>query len=394
MTNQIATGIARSTALKLPLGGNTTEFLDALDSNPAPRTNVDGHTFRLSLPTGKLASASATRPGAKQSVEQVETAAKTFVIKCWKDYAKAYPEAFATQANHANATPNLVFIRTQAEFDKNFGSSSDTLDMIAFVNQSDPMLVYVHSKNLAKYANQFGPNYVKTNLSHELIHSLTNGLNVRMSNDSSGELTSDGALKKNLASRFYFDDRKLPGIKSSFSVQELITEFAAEHFASKVTGIQSFSVSYTPVRATGKKLLQLVSEGTFKKAAFENNPVAYRRVVAAATKLRAQNVKSNILANRSEDITEMRAAQAAAPFSKRLTAATVEKLQIRYIRERRLYVNLKENFPNEIKNFDFKFFKAVDANLDGRGSFYHPDLGDAGLRELAVSIKAVWPSLR
>ena len=394
MTNQSARGIGNSAVSRLPFGGGTTALFEALANSPALRQSVSDQAVRTSLPTGVLGLVTTKPSGAKQSVEQVEASAKAFVDKCWKDYAKVFPEACATRANQASATPKLVFIRNQTEFDDHFGSSSDTLDMIAFVKQGDPTRVYVHSNNLAKYANKFGPNYVKTIFAHELIHCLTNAVNERLRDDRSGESGADGALRKSLDLYFFFDSRKSPGILSSFSVQELVTEFAAEHFANKVTGIQSFSVAYVPVRATGKKLLQLVGEQSFRKAVFENNPVAYRRVIAAATTLQKQNVRTNILSNRAEDVTEMRAAQAAAPLGKPLTAASAEKLQSRYLRESKLYENLKENFPEQIKNFDFRFFKAVNAHLASRGSHFNPDLGDAGLHQLAVAIRSVWRSLK
>jgi hypothetical protein len=72
----------------------------------------------------------------------------------------------------------------------------------------------------------------------------------------------------------------------------------------------------------------------------------------------------------------------------------LEKLETRYLREGFLYSLLMDKFPEQLKNFDFKFMNAVDANLKSRGRVYEADLSDASSRELAAAIKNVWPSLK
>ena len=96
----------------------------------------------------------------------------------------------------------------------------------------------------------------------------------------------------------------------------------------------------------------------------------------------------------AEITTKMRAAQAAAPLGGPLTAALLEKLETRYLRESILYSTLMKECPDQLKNFDFRLLNAVDANFKSRGKVYDPDLSDASYRELAAAIKAVWPSLK
>lgn len=381
MTSTITLSPTRSTTTNAP-------------SNQTPN-EIWGRLAKTVSSTAKRATASTGTPVSRQSAEQVKASATAFVNKCWKDYAKKYPEAFLTRGSLAtSATPKLVFVQTQAEFDKNFGSSSGTSDMIAFVKSDDPTRVYVHTDNLVKYANKFGPNYVKAALSHELIHSLTHPVIERLDHDAMGKTTSGSGVQKALKSEFYFDATNSPGIKSIVSVQELIQEFAAEHYATKSTGLQSFSVAYAPLRATGEKLLHLVGESTFRKAVLANDPAAYRQVVKAAEVLQVQNARAKVVNERTRDIASMRAAQAVAPFGTPLTPASLEKLERRYLRESSLYSTLMNDFPDQVKDFDFRFMKAVDANFTSRGAAYNPDLGDASSRELFAAIKAVWPSLK
>ncbi len=396
MTSTTTASPGVSTATNLPLSYAPTQLWEGLAAAvPAARMSDSGRASIANLSTGKLATAIAKRPGAQQSVEQVKASATAFVDRCWKDYASKYPEAFKLRGSlPAGTPPKLVFVKTQTEFDKIFGSSDDTADMVAFVKSDDPTKVYVHTANLAKYSNKFGPNYVKAIMSHELVHNLTLPLIDRVNNDSTGKKASYRGVQNDLQSTFYFDPAKSPGIKKIVSVGVLIKEFAAEHYAAMATGLQSYSVSYAPVRATGDKLLEMVGESTFRKAVLANDPVAYRRVVEAAKVLQGQNVKAKFLNDLAKDITEMRAAQAAAPLGAPLTPALLEKLVTRCLRESSLHSELMDKFPEQVKNFDFRLMSAVDANFKSRGRVYDADLGDASSRELTAAIKAVWPSLK
>jgi hypothetical protein len=379
-----------STITSSPIGFTTTNA----PSSQAP-TEVWGRLATPASSTAKRATATTGPPVTRQSVEQVKASATAFVDKCWKNYASIYPEAFSARANGATAkAPTLVFLETQAEVDRIRQSSGDTKELIAFVKSDDPTRVYVHTPNLVKYSNKFGPNYVKTTMSHELIHNLTHGVTLRMQNDADGKTASYSTVQQDLTSIFQFDVSKSPGAKSAFSVRRLISEFSAEHYASKATGLQSFSAAYALLRSTGEKLLQVVGEAVFRKAVLTNDPAAYRQVVEAATALQQQNVKANLLNEKSECVALMRAAQVAAPFGTTLNARTLDKLEIRYLRESDLYSNLAKNFPDQIKNFDFRFMDAVDAKFKGKSSFYDSDRGDASRRELFGAIKAVWPSLK
>lgn len=222
-----------------------------------------------------------------------------------------------------------MFVPTQAEFDKVFGSRTDTANIISFVQRDDPSRVYVLTANLVKCVKKLGPNYVKSTMSHELIHNLTNPVIMRIASDMKGPFASYPGVQKDLALTFSFDRIKAPGIKEAFSVRELIIEFGAEHFASKATGLSSDSVSYAPVRATGDKLLEIVGKDVFRKAVLGNDPVAYRKVVEAAKALQGQNARTNIAHQVDKAVAGCRAAQAAVPFGTPLTAATLEKVDAR-----------------------------------------------------------------
>ena len=348
--------------------------------------------MKTGMSTYKFGSPVAVKPSAPPSVEQVKTFATSYVEQCWKDYAKLYPEAFAARGKLAKTTPELVFVPTQAEFDKAFGSRTDTENMIGFVQRDDPSRVYVHTANLVKHANKLGPNYVKSTMSHELIHNLSHPVVMRIANDMKGPYASCPGVQKDLALTFNFDRIKAPGIKEAFSVRELIMEFGAEHFASEATGLSSYSVAYAPVRATGDKLLKIVGEDVFRKAVLGNDPVAYRKVVEAAKALQGQNARTNIADQADKAVVGCRAAQAAVPFGTSLTAATLEKVDARYWSESALYDTLKQHFPDQIKNFDFRLLNAVDALLKRQGA--SPDFREESRGAMTAAYRAAWPSLK
>ena len=334
--------------------------------------------------------------GKKQSLERVKRFAKNFLEGCWKNYAKLFPEAFSNTANGATKmAPKLVFSPTQSEVDKTLGGArAETSDVVAFVNAKDPSRVHVHSDNLYKYAMKYGADYVKNTMAHELIHSLTNASSMRSFNDLMGETATYSGVKKDLELNFKFDERLSPGINDFFSVQELIREFSAEHYAAKVTGVSSFSVAYSPIRSVGEKLLQLVGEDVFRKAVIANDPLAYRQVIEAAKTLQKLNEKAAILVDRNKAETGLRESQAATPFGKPLDAATLEKVVMRHARETLFHGVLKNNFPEQIKNFDFRLMHAVDADLKSRGVIIQLGISDAEQRQIAASVTAVWPLLK
>ena len=395
MTSSILVSLRGSTAPALPFDGSLTELAGQTAGSTSPaRKTAGSRAVASGLSMNRSGSPVAAKPVTPQSVEQVKAFAASFVERCWKDYAKLYPDAFSARGNRSKTTPKLVFVPTQAEFDKIIGTKNATSDLIGFVKADDPSRVYVHTTNLVKYANQFGPNYVKTTMSHELLHNLTIPVLTRSRNDLPGQSASYTGVKNDLAMTFEFDRTHSPDIKGTFSIRELIVEFGAEHFDSKATGLPSFSVSYAPVRATGEKLLQIVGEDVFRKAVLANDPGAYRKVVEAAKVLQGQNTRANILDEKNKAVGQARAAQAAVSFGTPLTTAALDKMDFRYWRESELYNRLNENYPDQIKKFDFKFLKAVDAYFKRQGAFPDPDIGEASQRAMSVAYRAVWPSLK
>ena len=157
-------------------------------------------------------------------------------------------------------------------------------------------------------------------LSHELIHCLTNSVNLRMKNDADGKTASYIDVQGDLVSYFRFDESKSLGAKNRFSVGNLIAEFSAENYATKALGNQSFSIFYALVRSTGEKLPQLVDEAVFRRAVLGDDPVAYRQVIKAAKLLQEQHAKANLLDEKNKDVAGMQAAQGDTPFGTPLTA--------------------------------------------------------------------------
>ena len=392
MTNPTAVSSGGSTVSKLPLGENLTEFWERLVETPAAsRKSGKGPTGVKGLSRGQLGSAGKLASGAQQNIEQIKSFTASYVDKCWKDFVKLFPEAFAANGSLATKAPSVVFLPTEAEFGKVF--KGRTSGVVGFVNPDVPSLFYVNTVELIKNATRYGPEFVKTFFSHELIHNLTVPFILRSNSDITGKTASYGGVKEDLQLTFRFDIRKTPEIKESFDIRTLIMEFAAEHFSSKATGIPSFSASYTPVRATGKKLLEVVGEDVFRKAVLANDPGAYRKVVEAAKTLQRQNTRTNLDDQKNEAVADVRAAQAATPFGTPLTPATLEKLYFRYWREDFLYGNLQEESPVQIKNFDFRLLHAVDAHLKSRGAVADP-LSETSQRDITAAIRAVWPLLK
>ena len=393
MTNPTAVSSGGSTVSKLPLGGNPTESWERLvETSVASRKSGKGPAGVKGLSRGQFGSAGKLASGTQQNIEQIKSFTASYVDKCWKDYVKLFPEAFATGGSLATKAPTVVFVPSEAEFGVVLNASPS--GVVGFVNPDDPSRFYVNTVELIKNANRYGPEFVKTFFSHELIHNLTVPVIKRTNTDITGTTASYGGVKEDLKLAFQFDTRKTPDIKGEFNIRTLIIEFAAEHFSSKATGIPSFSASYTPVRATGKKLLEVVGEDVFRKAVLANDPGAYRKVVEAAKKLQGQNVRAFIDNQKNEAVADVRAAQAATPFGTPLTAATLEMLFSRYWRESSLYGALQENFPDQIKSVDFRFLHAVNAYSKSRGAFPDPDSNDASRSEVSAAIRAVWPLLK
>lgn len=294
MTNlghSIAAASGSSTTALAPPRGGLIELFERLAKNSFDSlTGRDSKAVFTRKPIGILASGINAAANEKQSLEQLKTNSAAYAAKCWRSYARLYPEAFSNRSALATKTPELIFTPTQARFNMELRNWSKN-NVIAFVRHVESTPVYVNTTKFKAMIKEYGPDSARYLLSHELIHCLAYPFTSRIRDDESGERASYRGVQEDVASTFKFYDAKSGGITNSFSVRELIGEFAAEYFSSKATGLRSFSSPYAPIRATGNKLLQLVGEKVFRKAVLGNEPLAYRQVVQAAKALQVQNAR-------------------------------------------------------------------------------------------------------
>lgn len=138
-----------------PLHGGWARVLEAIVGRPsAARRSPDSADVTTNVLAGKKAGSSRVAElGTPQSIEQVKAFASNYVAKCWKDYARLFPEACLGRGKLATQVPTMVFLRTQAESDNVFGSSSNTAAIVGFVKRDDPTRIYVHTGNLVEYGS-------------------------------------------------------------------------------------------------------------------------------------------------------------------------------------------------------------------------------------------------
>jgi hypothetical protein len=395
MTNLSALGSAALPSVNLPRGGSPVELHDMLAHAPSGVGRpLDSRPLKTRALTGRLVSG-VGKPGVvQQSVEQIKASAKAYVEKCWQGYIRKFPEAFSIQGGPEKKTPTLIFLRTQAEVDELVSGDGDKSSVDALVRTDDPTRVYVNLNNFVNRVNKLGPEYMRSVLSHELAHSLTNPVIVRGIDDSVGNSTSYPGVAQDLASNFSFGESEYRGGLTQFSVAQLLEEFTAEHYSKKAEAIMLSGPAYAPVRATGEKLLRLVGEKVFDKAMLQNDPVSYKKVVTAAKTLQVQNSQSRLLTMRTSALAELRHAQAAAPFGTASTAASFSNIEARYRSERQVHLLYKNSFAGQIVPVDLRLFNAVNANLKNRGVVFDSSRAADWQREVTASIRAVWPSLK
>ncbi len=403
MTGPITTGLTGPTATKFSPGTGSTQLWNEIAATPSiTRMGVNGRTAKPTGAAGKPAGTTDVKRVTQASPVQIKAFAATFVSDCWKSYATKYPEAFRSGTGLSKTkAPKLVFLSTEAEFVKAFAQNAgeqNAGEIVAFVKSNEPGLICVYTPNLVKYANTRDGSLLKSVLSHELIHSLTIPLFLRIQNDRQlgGTSKTYGGVTEDLKLYFDFGRTRSKGALSGFTVRELITEFAADHYSTKATGLKYFGVAYAQIRSTGDKLVRIVGEDVFRKAVLANDPVAYKKVVKAAAGLQAQNEKEVTVADRAERVTKMRTAQTATPFGTPISTKTLDKLQDRYFSESDVQETLDQYSPTEAKNFDFRFSNAVNAYFKSRGVAYdrYSDKFDENARNLSAAISAVWPTLK
>ena len=351
MTNSVAVSFGGFSARALPLSAISPESwgqpaMTSLALQKAPKGRVAAAALSAIRPSFFVA----VKPGAKQSVVQIKTSAKRYVEQCWKDYARLYPEAFSALGSRSKTTPELVFLDTQAEVNKAAGRTNDTEDLIAFVVRDDPSRVYVHTTNFVSHVHDLGPDYAKTTLSHELIHSLTNPVLMRMDGDLRKTTASYPGVNEDLRLKFEYDSNKTPALITSFSVRKLIAEFSADYFADKATGSTRFGGTYRLMRDAGKKLLRIVGEDVYRKAVLGNDPVAYRKVVEAAKTLQKLGMQEESSGQTNPTAIHVRASQPAVRFGTPLTATAFEKLESRPVWQVQAVQRPKISSPNQTRN--------------------------------------------
>jgi hypothetical protein len=129
--------------------------------------------------------------------------------------------------------------------------------------------------------------FVDVVVSHELVHLASSGMLRRMQADWDSTAPSSAAARKALESGFSLD--KPPSL---FEVRGLLSEFPADYFAEKLTGIPAIS-SYGGHVKIGRELVKRVGEATLRKALFANDPVAYQKVLDCARGLSEENKREN-----------------------------------------------------------------------------------------------------
>jgi hypothetical protein len=260
--------------------GNLQRMLAQTSSSSTAQTSGAARLGGSPTPAAGTGGDAQTRETAR-----VKSLVLTEVSRNWRAYAQKYPEVFASATGRtAQKAPKVVFWPTHAAFVKAMGKRVTTDTTVALVDSKKPDVVNINVENLVKYNSLHGDNYTRAAVAHELIHNVTAAFNLRMYKDSDPLLETK--MSADLNKEFSLDPANRPRQRTEFTVERMITEFSAEYFSAKATGIQPLNTSYAGIREVGLQTLKRVGEATWRKAIFENDTSAYRKVVSAALEVR------------------------------------------------------------------------------------------------------------
>ena len=303
MVDRIGTGNGVPNASSVDNKFSAVDSADALTSNnfrSAARLGGRQPTTAMKRPTGVLTVPLATQVAGKNrstaptpiTAAQVEAVTQRAVQKYWSLYQRELPEAFSGPTSKLSRTPpTILFAKSRSEYQqlvlkatgKEGGETND-----ASFDPKNPRVFYVNTQQLTAMAQKKGLRYVEATISHELIHVASTGMLQRMESDSTSRLPASAAAREILNRRDFTILNKDNSFKTFFSVRDMLSEFPADYFAEKLTGIQADS-SYGDHVKIGRELIKRVGEATLRKALFANDPVAYQKVLQGARELSEEN---------------------------------------------------------------------------------------------------------
>jgi hypothetical protein len=91
------------------------------------------------------------KPSTEADAAKVKTIVEDSVKKYWGIYQQKFPEAFATNKALKTATPEIVFLNTKADIDKELEDTlMDQSETNAFTRPEYPNRIYLYLPNMIK----------------------------------------------------------------------------------------------------------------------------------------------------------------------------------------------------------------------------------------------------
>ncbi len=321
---------------------------------------------------------------------KVKTIVQDAVKKYWKVYQEKFPEAFATNKLLKTSTPEIVFMDTKEQINKEAEDTNiEPSETNAFARPEYPNKIYVYTPNMIKKMSKFGDNALRATIAHELMHNLTNKINKRIGTDAKGITETFKGVKDQLKNSISLLPDGRQGQILQFSVEDLLIEGGADTLSIATTGIKSSHIPYQSIRDLSAQLRTLTGKDTYRKAYISNDPIAYKILVNAALKL-AKGYNEVFDKKRiSHAISEFNKTKSISFNSNKLDPDRVKLLIKKYKAEALLKYNLDSNHT-EIKKYNFTFSDIIKGILVPELDKKRMSIEEATDKDIDNAVRTVW----
>jgi hypothetical protein len=315
-------------------------------------------------------------------------------------YADTYPAAFKATLSQTAPCAKIFLINNQEEANAS-GKTADIRDVNAYVLRENPQGIYLNVPRIAKNIENLGEDSAVSTIAHEMVHLLTMPLSNRMDGDIkikngtvTGSETFPGAGAA-LSQSFTIPENGANTRIVDISIVKMINEGMADTLSIPVTGIESHNDAYQSYRDLNKELIGIVGMDTYKRAALENDPVAYKTLIDGALQLKSKYDGISAAKELEEtrifkNETAVEYNQCQADFAKiqKLDSKSMETLSNCYQTEIKLNSVVDSNFPAEKSNYNFSFSNAVKQELLKTMKPENMEIVDQ--KQLEAAIAQVW----
>jgi hypothetical protein len=218
--------------------------------------------------------------------EKVESITKDTVAKYWPILIKKFPKAFESKGFLKKTIPDIIYINSPKKLYEIYPEAKGK-EPIAFVYPNSPNKIYFYMPQAIVSLKQDGDAEIKRITTHEMVHSVTSGVSMRIDKDKRYSDTYNNVFKE-INQTITLPPLTREGEKLTFTVAELLIEGVAERESIHTTGIESKNTNYQPYREITAKSISRVTRNTYEKAMFENDAKSYETVVKAAVILKQE----------------------------------------------------------------------------------------------------------